>query len=356
MLIRFAGKSGACRDLVTRAFMRVTQKGSLCASVRCRLRSILRLGALVAFAAVVACSAEPGRTKGDGDWRAEMGQIRMAVKGAEDDPTMARRWSGYKMYLERVTGLPVKLFEASDYNGVVQALASGQVDLAQLGAGSYANVDAQVGELVAPLMVIRQAEGNTGYYSVLLVNSSSPYRSLQDLRGKTLGYVDFNSTSGFLYPRHVMRQQGVEPDTYFGRTMMAGGQTQTVMSLVNGQFDGAMVMASGGSPEIGFTTGAHFTMARRGLIDIDDVRIVWTAGPMPNSPVVVRTDRNQAFIDLVRGALSVLPYDEPAIWDDIGQASGGDFASVDRAFYKDIIQMRSDDIAQRRGQPAREEK
>jgi len=316
------------------------------------LKNILRLAALTALAVTVACSDGRG-ARTDGDWRKEMGQIRMAVKGAEDDPAMARRWSGYRVYLERITGLPVKLFEASDYNGVIQALASGQVDLAQLGAGSYANADAQVGELVAPMMVIRQAEGNTGYYSVALVNNASPYHSLQDLRGKTLGYVDFNSTSGFLYPRHVMRQQGVEPDTFFGRTMMTGGHTQAVMSLVNGQFEAAILSASGGTPETGFSTGPHFTMARRGLIDIDDVRVVWTAGPMPNSPIVVRTDRDQAFIDLVRGALAVLPYDEPAIWDDIGQASGGDFASVDRAFYKDIIDMRADDIAQRRGQPTR---
>jgi len=320
------------------------------------LRTILRLGVLAALTMIAACSADRGGKKQDGDWRTEMGQVRMGVNGAQDDPAMAKRWTAYQLYLERITGLPFKLFEASDYNGVIQALASGQVDIAQLGAGSYANVDAQVGGLVAPMFVIRQAEGNTGYYSTLLVKKDSPYRSIQDLRGKTLGYVDFNSTSGFLFPRHVMRQQGIDPDTFFGRTIMAGGATQSVMSLVNGQFEAAIAMASGGTPDTGFTTGAHFTMARRGLIDLDDVRIIWTAGPMPNSPIVIRTDRNQAFIDLVRGALAVLPYDEPEIWDDIGQADGGDFVSVDHDFYRDIIKIRADDIAARRGQPAREEK
>ncbi|WP_298745254.1 hypothetical protein [uncultured Brevundimonas sp.] len=46
-------------------------------------------------------------------------------------------------------------------------------------------------------------------------------------------------------------------------------------------------MVSGGTPETGFSTGAHFTMARRGLVDLEDFRIIWTAGPIPNSPVVV---------------------------------------------------------------------
>lgn len=284
-------------------------------------------------------------------WRGEVRELRMAVQGSEADPAMARRWTAFDAYIEKATGLPVRLFEASDYNGVIQAISSGQVDMAMMGAGGYANVDAQIGPLAAPVLLIRQAEGNTGYYSMIIVRADSTAQGVEDLQGKSICYADFNSTSSYIYPRFKLREQGFEPDTYFGKPVLAGGHVQAVLALANGQCEAAIVAASGGTPELGFTTGAMFTMARRGLVKLDDFRTVWTAGTMPNAPWVVRTDRPQEFVDLMRGALAVLPYDEPAIWDEIGQADGGDFLAVDRKIYEEIIAMRAQDIAERRGQP-----
>ena len=173
----------------------------------------------------------------------------MAVSGSNDDPMLVKRRSVFRDRLSAALGLPVKLYESSDYNGVIQAISSGQVDLAQIAGGGYANVDAQAGSLVAPILTPRQAEGETGYYSALVVRADSPIRSLADMKGKSLGYVDFNSTSGYLVPRAKFREQGLDPDTYFGKTSFAGGHTQAVMALANGQFDAAILQASGGDPQ-----------------------------------------------------------------------------------------------------------
>jgi phosphonate transport system substrate-binding protein len=303
--------------------------------------------ALSCVVVVAGCGQKP-TAKVSADWRKDMKQVRMAVRGSEDDPTMAKRWSVYRDYLSKATGLPVKLFETSDYNGAIQALSSGQVDMATIAGGGYANVDAQVGNKVAPILTVRQAEGDMGYYSALLVKKESPVHSLADMKGRTLGYIDFNSTSGYLYPRAKMREQGVEPDTFFGKTSLAGSHTNAVMALENGQFDAAIIEVGGGDPVHGFTTGPQYTMARRGLVDPNAFRMVWTVGPIPNAAIVTRTDRPQPFIDIVRGAMAAMPYDRPDLWHDIGQPDGGAFTAVDRSFYAEIIKLRAEDIAQRR--------
>jgi phosphonate transport system substrate-binding protein len=309
-------------------------------------RSLLIAMAGVAVLAVAACGkpAQPDA----GGWRSGIKEVRMAVSGGNDDPMLVKRRSVYRERLSAALGLPVKLYESSDYNGVIQALSSGQVDLAQIAGGGYANVDAQVGSLVAPILTPRQAEGETGYYSAVVVRADSPIRSLADMKGKSLGYVDFNSTSGYLVPRAKFREQGIDPDTYFGKTSFAGGHTQAVMALANGQFDAAILTASGGDPENGFTRGALHTMARRGFVNVKDFRIIWSAGPIPSEAVAVRTDRPQALIDLARGALASLPYDDPELWTDIGQLDGSAYTSVNRDHYKDIIALRAEDISNRR--------
>lgn len=299
-------------------------------------------------ASVLAGCGEPPKSAGTG-WRSGIKQVRMAVSGSNDDPMLVKRRSVFRDRLSASLGLPVKLYESSDYNGVIQAISSGQVDLAQIAGGGYANVDAQVGNLVAPILTPRQAEGETGYYSALVVRANSPIRSLADMKGKSLGYVDFNSTSGYLVPRAKFREQGLDPDTYFGKTSFAGGHTQAVMALANGQFDAAILQASGGDPQQGFTRGALHTMARRGLVDLKDFRIIWTTGPIPSEAVIVRTDRPQAMIDLVRGTMAALAYDEPELWTEIGQLDGSAYTAVTRDHYKDIIALRAADIAQRRG-------
>ena len=279
-----------------------------------------------------------------------MHEVRMAMSASQNDPALAHRWAAFKALFERATGLPVKVYQSSDYNGTIQAVASNQVDVAAMAGGGYANVDAQIGKLAAPILTTRDAEGGIGYYSAIIVRRDSPYHSLSDLKGRSLGYVDFNSTSGYLYPRAKMREQGIDPDTWFGKTSFSGGHTQSVMAMQNGQFDAAIVEMLGGTPETGFSAGPYYTLARRGLIDAKDFRVIWTAGPIPNAALVVRTDRPQSFIDTVRGASAALPFDDPKTWSDIGQIDGSTYAAVDRSHYATIIKLRAEDIAHRRGQ------
>jgi phosphonate transport system substrate-binding protein len=298
-----------------------------------------------------ACGSDKPDTELTG-WQKEVGQLRIGATSGEDSSTTLARWTAYQKYLNRITGLKVEVFQAADYNGVIQAMASGQLELAQMGGAAYANAREQMGEKVAPFLALRSAEGSSGYYSALIVKADSPYRTIEDLRGKSLGYVDFNSTSGYLFPRWAMRQQGKNPDTFFGKTAMSGGHTQSVLALANGQFDAIFLIASGGTPETGFTTGSLYTLARKGAVKVSDYRIIWTAGPMPNSPYVIRTDRPQAFQDVTRGAMAALAYEDPQLWVDIGLQEGSDMQPMTAADYQAVVEMRRAEIAERRAAPA----
>jgi len=309
--------------------------------------TVATLVALISVSLAGCDRATTGSTNAN-DWRAEVKQVRMGIAGGEEGSVTLGTWKQYQIYLQSITGLPTKLYQASDYNGIIQAMASGQVDVGQLGAAAYASLDAQVGPKAAPILIQRSPEGATGYYSGILVRADSPYRNIEDLRGKTIGYVDFNSTSGYLYPRWKLRDQGIDPDSFFSKSAITGGHTQGVLALANRQFDAVAFVASGGTPDTGFTSGAYYELSRRGLIKLEDFRIIWTAGPIPNSPLTMRTGTPQPFQDIVRGALAAMPYDDPKAWVDAGLNPGSTYVAVDRNAYLGIIDIRKQEIAQRR--------
>ena len=60
------------------------------------------------------------------------------------------------------------------------------------------------------------SDGSTGYYSMFFVKASSAYKSIDQLKGKNLGLVDPNSTSGNNVPRFELDKLGIsDADTYF---------------------------------------------------------------------------------------------------------------------------------------------
>ncbi|MEL6687843.1 MAG: phosphate/phosphite/phosphonate ABC transporter substrate-binding protein [Pseudomonadota bacterium] len=299
---------------------------------------------------LAACSSGNGSDNSSDleGWRAEVGVVKMGTRAPEEDPVRLQRWETYTHYMSEATGLPVKAYEASDYNGIIQAFASGQISLANVAPGNYANIDSQIGELAQPLLAPRNTNGESGYYSSLVVRADSPYQSIEDLEGKTVAFVDFNSTSGYIYPKWFMRKSGFDPDYFFGETAISGGHLQGMMALANGQFDATLLSVSNGNPELGFASGTLRRIARRGVVEFNDYREIWYAGPIPRTPVMVRADRPEAFKDLVRGAMASIPYEDPQTAIDMGRLPGHDYQPVNREHYTEIFEMRDAEIAQHR--------
>jgi len=312
--------------------------------------------AILGLALLAGCGARREAASEDADWRSQVSELRMSMSSDVDaESGDAGRFDLFERYMEQALDLPVRLYKVNDYSSVIQALASGQIDIGAMGPSAYANVEHQIGDLARPILTMRGGNGEMGYYSALIVRADSPYRTLGDLRGHSLGFVDRNSASGYLMPLRAMKRSGIDVESYFSRTGITDGHPQAVMAVLNGQYDAAFVYIGGGTPETGFLTSVHGRMADRGLIPRGALRDIWHVGPVPNSPFVMRTDRPQAYIDLVRGALAALPFDEPDTWTAVGLIPGTTLPAVDKDFYTEIIALREEEIAAERAnasQPA----
>jgi phosphonate transport system substrate-binding protein len=302
------------------------------------LATHLRLFAAVA--ALVPMLVLPGHAA---DWREKYKTIKLGSVTVETQGATLTRYKPFADYLEKKLGVKVEVFTASDYAGIVQALSAGQIHLARMGGAGYAAgfIDSNGG--IEPLTMNIEPNGGRGYHSVLIVRADSPVKRLEDLKGKSLAWADPNSTSGYLVPNAALRDIGVEPGKFFGRTVFSGGHEQSVLGVLKGNFDSAFTWTSPGHQ-----SGQFRIMIDRGLLKLDDIRVVWEspliANPLWAVPKGIPADMKK---DLLGMFLS-LAKDDMAMAEAAAQGKTSGFEAVSHDTYKTFVTIAEEQRKARR--------
>ncbi len=222
----------------------------------------------------------------------DISEFRIGILGGENAQDRLNNNECLREYTEEELGVETKLFAPADYDGVIQGLLGGTIDMAWLGASGYAKTYLSDPEAVEPVLVKVNVDGGYGYYSIGFARKDSGITSLEDMKGKTFGFGDPNSTSGYLIPSiEIPQATGATMDSgdYFGEVKFTGGHEQTIVAVNNGDVDGGVTWADGlGDWEDGFNSGALRRAVDAGLVDMNDMVMIWQSQPIPEGPVVIR--------------------------------------------------------------------
>jgi len=243
------------------------------------------------IAAALATTALTGAALADGH---AISEFRIGILGGENAQDRLNSNECLRAYTQEALGVETKLFAPADYNGVIQGLLGGTLDMAWLGASSYAAVHIQDADAVEPVLVKINLDGSYGYHSIGFARKDAGIDSIDAMQGKVFGFGDPNSTSGYLIPSIEIPQykDGVtmESGDYFGEVKFTGGHEQTIVAVNNGDIDGGVTWADGqGNWEDGFNSGALRKAVDAGLVDMNDLVEIWRSAPIPEGPVVLRT-------------------------------------------------------------------
>ena len=188
---------------------------------------------LLAATAALAFSATAATAE---DWKAKYPEITFAVIPAENGSGVTERFTPFVNYLSKELGIKVTLRVANDYAAVIEGQRAGNIQIGYYGPASFARARL-TGVKTDAFLIDVNSDGSKGYYSVFYVLAKSPYQKLEDLKGKNLGLVDPNSTSGNNMPRFKMNQMGIDPDTYFAQAVFTGSHENAVLALAQGTVD-----------------------------------------------------------------------------------------------------------------------
>lgn len=305
-----------------------------------------------AFAGLAAGAAAYGLAGCSGGRFDANGYPREIVSGfsvLETNPARIGALTAYENFISGQVGIPMRSFRASGYSGVALAMVNDQVDFGIMGPANYATIKKQMGDGVDAPLTMKESDGSVTYISIAIVKASSNIHTLDDLRGKSLAFADVNSASGYLVPRYYMRKEGKDPEQYFSRYIFAGGHEQAVYSVLNGTTDAGVTWTSGvGDAALGYTRGILKRMVEAGDLKMDDIRIVWKSGPIPNGPFVMRqglpADLRQKIID----AHIALRTGDKKAFEALTGGQGQGFVPAPPGFYDVIFEIKREDEAARR--------
>ncbi len=280
------------------------------------------------------------------------GYPRWLVSGfsvLETNPARIGALTDYENFIGRDVGIPLRSFRAAGYSGVSLAMMNDQIDFGIMGPANYATIKKEMGDAVDAPLTMAESDGKTSYVSVIFVKASSDVHTLDDLKGKTIAFADVNSASGYLIPRYYLRKEGKDPEHFFSRYIFAGGHEQSVSSVLNGTTVAGVTWASGvGDVKKGFTRGILQRMVQAGTLNMDDIRIVWTSGPIPNGPFVMRqglpADLRKKIID----AHIRLREADRAAFEALTGGQGQGFVPAPPGFYDVIFEIKREEEASRR--------
>jgi phosphonate transport system substrate-binding protein len=228
---------------------------------------------------------------------AQESRLRFAVGPFQPSPTDTRKaFEPFFRHLAERLGRPYDLVVANDWAGISVALANRQADIAWMGPWGYVLAHHEGG---ARAIATVKYDGLPSYHAIILARPGLTIGSWPDgAKGMRISFADVGSTSGWLIPTHYFQSRGIDPKSFF-RYRDGASHPANVIAVANGQVDLAT----------DFDRNFN-SMAERGLVKRDEVRIVWTSDPLPNDPLVLRAGYDSAATTRIQEIVTGITPDE----------------------------------------------
>ncbi len=281
-------------------------------------RRTMLLGAAALTFAASAASAQ--------DYKTKFPELTFAIIPVENSAGITDRWGPFVNYLSKEIDVKVNLRIANDYAAVIEGQRAGNIHIASYGSASFARAR-MTGVKTEAFANDINKDGTTGYYSVFFVRNNSAYKAITDLKGKNLGLVDPNSTSGNNVPRFELNKMGIpNADSHFGKVVYTGSHENSLLALTQGTVD---VVANLWTNE---NDSVLTQMLNKGMLKAadgaamkqEDFRIVHKSTQIINGPYAYSSELPAELKAAIAKAFTEAPTKDPAAFAKLsdGQKKG----------------------------------
>ncbi|YCA44416.1 phosphate/phosphite/phosphonate ABC transporter substrate-binding protein [Bacillus sp. JZ8] len=257
-------------------------------------KKLIGVGMSVALAAGVLAGCgnneEASTSSGSNGESAEKKELTVQFVPSQNADTLEAKAKPLEKLLSDELDRPVKVSVSTDYNTIVEAMASKKVDVGFLPPTAYVLAKDQGAAdviLQAQRYGVNDKDGSPtdelvdSYKSMFIVKKDSGIDSLEDLKGKKIGYQNVTSSAGYVWPAASLMDVGLDPLKDV-QPVTLKGHDQAVISLLNGDIDAAVTFQDAR------------TIVQKDYEDVfDQTKVIHYTEPIPNDTVAVQSDMDE---------------------------------------------------------------
>lgn len=215
-------------------------------------------------------------------------ELRFGIIPFESAEELIKNVNPMMTMIAKGLDMEVKPFIAADYTGVIEAFRGKKLDAAFLTPASYVMAKQEANVRV---ILKSQRNGNPYYYGAIIVRSDSGINTLNDLKGKRFSFGDPISTSGHVFPRKVLLEANINPETDFANVIFSGAHDATVLSVLNKKVDAGATFSDDSS-------GSKGSWTRYLKPDeVKQIKVLAVSDPIPADNICVSSDLDPKIAD-----------------------------------------------------------
>jgi len=168
-------------------------------------------------------------------------KINFGITPWEKPDTLKKMHAPLMKYLNQELGKKTVFRVTMNYQELGEKIQNQSIDVGFFSPKAYVDAKDKIPGL-RYLLTFQQKDQTSQirdhYKGVIITLKSSPFYSIQDLKGKRFAFTDYQSASGYLYPKALLRKRGINPKTYFAKVFMLKRHPKVTESIVRGVIDG----------------------------------------------------------------------------------------------------------------------
>ena len=233
-------------------------------------------------------------TSKKGELGTEKNPVKLFFIPSVDAKVIEDNSKTFKEYLEKNTPYKFEVSIPQSFIAVVEAFGTKRADVAAINTFGYILAHNKYGA-EAKVTFIRH--GSPTYQAQFIAKEGGSIKTLSDLNGKKIAFVDPASTSGFLLPKKILKDKNINPK----EEVFAMRHDSVVSMVYQGQVDGGATFYS---PKAEGEIQDARRLVKAQYPDVEQkIKIIELTEPIPNDPMIFRKDMPEEMKKVIVDAL-----------------------------------------------------